>query len=65
MIGQFADELRRRVQARDPAAVVKIMSTPKTMIDGEYIAVIESGIGEVEVYVFNPNTKSWIICYQV
>lgn len=65
MINAFLKELRLRVQECDPLATVKVFSTPSTMISGEYVAVIESGKGEVETYVFNPDTKSWIICYQV
>jgi hypothetical protein len=59
----FAQELTKRVQQREPSAAVKIMETPATPLTGEYLAVIDSVLG-VEMYLFNPVTKQWIINYQ-
>lgn len=63
IIADFERDLRRRVALRDPDATVNIGRTPATMITGEYICVIETARSR-EIYVFNPDSGSWIVVYE-
>lgn len=63
-IEAFKRELQRRVTERDPFAVVKIVATPKTAFDGEYLCLIET-FGNVEMYAFSPSARTWIAVYNV